>query len=180
MRSSHNVKISSSSPQIVWYMYPTASHLILHASRAWCSRGYLIVDVDQNAKRYGLDLHSFLDPVGARRRRSCKRYGCTTLNLRTRCGDQKSAGHVRINTAVDQRSSSVVNEKLSRFGRIFLRVEETANLHFLVEVRTYSTKKPKRLKFIGRLQKVWRLCGKGKFKSRVFTRARGIVRLAAV
>jgi len=60
-----------------------------------------------------------------------------------------------------KRSSSVVNEKLSRFGRIFLRVEETANLHFLVEVRTYSTKKPKRLKLLGGSKKSGGFVGGG-------------------
>jgi hypothetical protein len=99
---------------------------------------------------------------GPRRRSSsslCKRqlrlHYCTTL-FRTRCGFN-SAGHVRINTAMinDRRPSA----ELSRFlGRIFLR-RGKGEPAFLAGGLN-STKKPKKTK-IGRLRKVWRLCGRG-------------------
>jgi hypothetical protein len=99
---------------------------------------------------------------GPRRRSSsssCKRqlrlHYCTTL-FRTRCGFN-SAGHVRINTVMinDRRSIN----RTQPFSRKDIPPSwKTANLRSLQ--RLNSTKKPKKTK-IGRLQKVWRLCGRG-------------------
>ena len=119
---------------------------------------------------------------GPRRRSSsslCKRqlrlHYCTTL-FRTRCGFN-SAGHVRINTVmINDRRSINRTQPFSRkdIPPSWKRRICVSRWRFELHKETEKTK-------TGRLQKVWRLCGRGNSGLSTPSRARGTaVCLAAV
>ena len=145
-------------------MYSTASHLILHGSRAWCSRGYPIVDVDQNTKRYGLDLPWTCTLSWTPSALVVGRASATAALLsifEPAVEIRKARGTVRINTAVDQTIVVRRQRETQPFRKDIPPCRRNGEPAFLGRGSYLLHKETEKTKIIGWLQKVWRLCGRG-------------------